>query len=662
MAVLPVTFTRSWIALIFILAGAAQTARAGVIDATTYPRTISSTGGKVLIHHPVIESWEGFRTLAGKMPVEATLAGSTKSSVGSVSFEVDTVIHFGDRLVSLRDPRISGMSFEGGAPQGGVEKLVREAADSGAQNVALDFLLRSLPRDFQIPGAAKAGPQLNFKPPRIVISYRPTRLMLIDGPPSRVPIYSTGLEFVVNTDWDVFHDTQNDSWYILDQDSWLANNMLSSGDWTSTTELPRDFLTLQVSSDWPQVAAALPARNPASPPLPITISYEPTELLLIDGDAELETVAGTGLQFVSNTAADLFLLGKRYYLLVSGRWFSTKNLKHQWSAVKNLPAVFAEIPENHRKAHVLASVPGTDEARLAAIEAAIPRLALVAIDAGEGMEVPYLGEPSFVEIQGTGLRRAENTPFQVIMHNNFYYLCHEGAWYSSINPAGPWNVAPEVPEAIYTIPPTDPAYNVTFVRLESFDDSSGQAAYTSTGGYYSRYYTGSTMVYGTGWYYPGYYNSSAYWRYPHSYGYAGAWGPYWPHGYHSSATYQVNRPEKDWEWSLDGRKREVYDYGPRNTIGSGRYVMHDSNVYKGDGKQIDNSAPVLAEANAGEDDLYSGPDGGVYRRTGGNWEKYSDGTWLRVSGSGADRILENLDKQYAMRQSAFRDYDKFRNQ
>lgn len=26
---------------------------------------------------------------------------------------------------------------------------------------------------------------------------------------------------------------------------------------------------------------------------------------------------------------------------------------------------------------------------------------------------------------------AENTPFQVIMHNNFYYLCHDGAWYSS---------------------------------------------------------------------------------------------------------------------------------------------------------------------------------------------------------------------------------------
>jgi hypothetical protein len=428
-----------------------------------------------------------------------------------------------------------------------------------------------------------AHAQLNFNPPRIVVSNRPLDLMLIDGPPSNVPIQGTRLEFVVNTDQDVFHDRANQTWYLLREGHWLKNSMLASGDWISTTDLPGDFLTLQVSSDWPQVAAAMPAKKPDTPPIPLVISYEPTELVLIDGETRLEPIAGTGLQFVANTSAELFLLDSRYYLLLSGRWFSTRDFKRQWTAVRDLPADFAAIPTDHRKAGVLAAVPGTPQAEQAVAEAAKPKIEVVGIDAMSNLEVPYAGEPEFVDIEATGLRRAQNTPYQVIQHNNYYYLCHEGAWYAATDPRGPWRAASKVPEAIYTIPPTDPAYNVTFVRVESFDDSSGQVAYTSTSGYYNRYYTGSTMVYGTGWYYPGYYNRAAYWRYPYTYGY-GAWGPYYPYRYNRSETYDVNTREKDWEWDLDGNKRRVYTYGPRNYIGSGDYQMPASDNYTGDRK------------------------------------------------------------------------------
>ena len=88
--------------------------------------------------------------------------------------------------------------------------------------------------------------------------------MLIDGPPALTAIEPTELEFVVNTDWDVFHDKSSDHWYILDDGLWIRNTMLSSGDWLNTTELPRDFLTLQVSSEWPRVSAAMPPRSTRS--------------------------------------------------------------------------------------------------------------------------------------------------------------------------------------------------------------------------------------------------------------------------------------------------------------------------------------------------------------------------------------------------------------
>ncbi len=645
------------------------------LDASSYPRKFNSASGKVLVHHPVIRSWKDFKVLSGRTALEVTPAGSP-AWIGSFSFEVDTAIHFDGRLVSLHNPRISDVKGDSGPPPARVLDLIHKAMKSGAENVSLDYLLRALPDDFQIPGAAKAPPRLNFSPPRIVISHHPVELLLIDGPPSMVAIESTQLEFVVNTDWDIFHQKENETWYVLDQGSWLSNNMLSSGDWFSTTELPGDFLNLQYNSEWSRVTKAMPPRPPQKPPAPFIISYEPTELILVDGDSVVEEIPGTVLRFVKNTSSDLFLFAHRYYLLVSGRWFSTKDLKRRWSAVKKLPEVFAQIPADHAKSHVLSSVPGTREARLAMIEAAIPRITEYSMDAGDGLEVPYAGEPSFVEIQGTDLRRAENTPFQVIMHNNFYYLCHDGAWYSSTRAQGPWKFATEVPEAIYTIPPTDPAYNVTFVRLDSFDDSSNKVAYSHTMGYRRTYSTGYTVVYGTGWNYPGLVLENAhgypsYWRYPHSYGYGarynpmyggygyrGYYGHSYPYSYNYSATYRVDKPDTDWEWDLDGSKRRVSDYGPRNYVGSGRYVMPDGSRYGGEERKAPAKVAAPVSSRSGDDDLYTGPEGGIYRKTAEGWQQYRNGAWSHLD----RRDQEYVERQYQAREDGYRNYDAYQRQ
>jgi hypothetical protein len=434
-----------------------------------------------------------------------------------------------------------------------------------------------------LQAAAPATMGLRFDPPRIVVSNQPRRLLLVDGPPALVPIPGTRLEFVVNTDWTVFRDSAGDAWFLLDDGRWLRNTLLASGRWLNTTTLPRDFLTLQVSSDWPEVAAAMPPRPATSEPVPFTISYEPTVLVLIDGDTRLEGLGAGTLKYVPNTDSDLFFLDDRYYLLLAGRWFTTRDFRRAWSAVRELPAVFATIPEDHPKARVLASVPGTGAARKAMQEALEPHTAVLDAAAGAELAIPWFGEPRFVEIEGTGLHRGENTPWQVIAHNNAYYLCHEGAWYRSSSPMGPWRAAREIPEAIFGIPPADPAYNVSFVRVQSFDDTSGRVAYESSGGYYNRYWTGSAVVYGTGWYHAGYYDRSVYWRYPWAYGY---WGPHWsaPYPYRQTRTLELSTEDYDWEWRLDGSKRRVYRYGPRNRIGE-PYVMPESDILSGGGRQ-----------------------------------------------------------------------------
>ncbi len=668
--------------LLFLLSGQLQSAPVTTaIDASTYPREFHTAAGTTRVHHPVITEWSDFRRLAGRMPLEIeTAAGDIW--IGSATFEVDTEIHFEHRTVSLHNAQLVGWSFDRGTPPAEVLALAREALDDGSDKVALDYLLRTLPPDFEIPDAAKISPQLNFTPPRIVISNRPMRLMLIDGAPSLQVIEGANLEYVVNTDWDIFHHKDSDHWYILSNGSWQSNNMLSSGDWFSTIDLPQEIINLQQNSNWPQVIEALPPRPPETPPLPFTISYEPTELIIVDGEAQLEEIPGTVLRFVKNTGSDLFLLADQYYLLVSGRWFRTKNLKRKWYAVKKLPAVFREIPPDHQKSYVLASVPGTREAQLALIEAAIPRTSIFSISAGDGLEVPYAGPPSFVQIQGTMLERAENTPFQVIMHNNFYYLCHDGAWFSSSRAQGPWRVATEVPEAIYTIPATDPFYNVTFVRLKSFDDSSGDVAYDQSVGYHGVYSNGYSLVYGSGWYYPGHvhagaYGYNSYWRYPYTYGYGARYNPVYGgygyrggygygryygyggyYGHSSSATYEVNKPDKDWVWDLEGNKRQVYDQGPRNHVGSGQYVLPDGKLYQGEKAVNRGSIDSYVAGNNGQDDLYSGPDGQVYRKTQGGWQQHKDGGWRDL----ADTDSEYLEQQYRARQAGYKNYDEYLRQ
>jgi hypothetical protein len=243
---------------------------------------------------------------------------------------------------------------------------------------------------------------------------------------------------------------------------------------------------------------------------------------------------------------------------------------------------------------VLASVPGTEEARAAVIEAAIPRRASISKDAGAELEVYYAGDPQWVDIEGTELKRAVNTPYQIIAFNGYYYLCHNAVWYFAIAADGPWSVATNIPVEIYGIPATDPAHNVTYVYVED-DDDDEYAHYHYTSGYTGTFALSMAIVWGTGWYYdPWYYYSPwgypAYWHYPHSYGY-GAWynpatgrygeravgyGPYG--GIASTAVYNPRtggylRGESVWDY--DEVARSGYGYNPRTDTFAAGNMYYD---------------------------------------------------------------------------------------
>lgn len=648
----------------------------GLDRLTNYPRIEHFEQGSVQVDFPTLESWPDFRFLKAWLPVEVKLAGDEPSRIGSAYVQALTDIDFDQRTVSISELTVLETRFPGESVPVPVKALVDMAFDGRESIVPLDVLLRLLPDDFEVPRRVGEVSRLNFNPPVIIVSESPLRLLFIDKEPIKAPLEGTQLEYVVNTNWNVFYYRPDAQWFVLNEGAWQRNNFLSDGDWVTTDKLPGDFNQLAVNERWKDVKQALPPRIPATSPTPFAISLQAAELILLDGAPRLSAIEETGISYVSNTDSDLFTFSGRWYFLVSGRWFGTGKLNGKWQNVPDLPDAFSQIPSDHDKGHVLFSVPGTRQAKLALIEAALPRRVSVARHADMDTEVVWVGEPRFEVIDTTELLRGLNTPFQVIKHNNFYYLCHEGAWYFSEAPTGPWKAAEKVPDEIYRIPATDPFYNVSFVRLdENRTEDTDHVNYTYSSGYRGTFSTRVSVVYGTGWNYPSrvYWDSNndpVYWNYGLTYGYNtgyhpvgayyggrggyfgrwgyGGWSPYgyggWGGYYPQRTTVTIESPTVNYNHG-DGSAWE----GPLQTTPGDPAKAAETSLdnflpkKKVDGtekfekiSEEDAARPARLSASSLMVDVtlssnrFSGPQGEVYKREGDEWQQYRGGNWAAM--------------------------------
>ncbi len=691
---LPQHFTIMFVVLFNIAANASDPVATnadgpGLDQLTNYPRFEQFEQGSVQVDFPSLESWPDFRFLKAWLPVEVLLNGDSKPHVGSAYVQAMTRIDFEQRTVAISDLQVLDSQFPDQAASSVRDQLVARAFLGRENIVPLDVLLRLLPEDFAIPDQGVDQSGLNFVPPVILVSEKPLRLLSIDAEPVRAPLEGTNLEYVVNTNWNVFYYVPDARWYVLNDGAWQQNNYLADGGWTSTDKLPGDFGKLALDERWQHVAQALPARIPASPPVPFVISLEATELILLDGAPRLSEIGETGIRYVSNTQSDLFRYADHWYLLVSGRWFSNTGLIGQWQPVRDLPTAFAQISATHDKAHVLYSVPGTRQAKLALIEAALPHRNSVAKRSAEQLQVNWVGEPAFETIEGTSLQRGLNTPYQVIRHNNFYYLCYEGAWYFSDSPNGVWQVAPRIPEEIYRIPPSDPAYNVTYVRLDPEPSATpDEVNFNYSSGYKGSFSTSVSVVYGTGWHYPAnvYWDpvsGPVYWQYGRTYGYntvyhpagayyghrvsylgrPGAYGPYGGWGYAGTTTVTLSSPTVNfshgegsaWQGPLQtapgdpalNKEKSLDAFLPRKAADGTEKFVDTSN--EGGTQTAAVTASSLYAATTLSSNRFAGPDGEVYKREDQQWSQYDDGDWTTMQ---AITRQQPVDRQSSQKNEA----------
>lgn len=566
-----------------------------------YPRRLDYEGGYILVHAPQIHSWQDFEIAEGVSAAEAH-PDDGPTVFASVDFRARAVPDVDRRIVTVSEHEVTGITFADGRPAD-VEhyETLQNAIPKVTREVPLDLALYTLDE-----GILETDTQgLATDPPRIDVARAPARLVLLQGEAVLAPIQDSPLQFVANTNWPLFHAT-DDRWLLLDAEGWLTAPSLD-GDWSWATSLHDGLAALPDDGNWSRVRAAATAfAGPPQAPAPtVMVRTEPTELVVVDGEPVFEAIGESDLTWLSNSDSPVFRLEDRWYLLAAGRWFAADGEYGPWTLAAELPDAFRSIPDDHPRADVLAAVPGTPEARVAAMEAQLPRRTEVAIGTEPGVAVSYSGTPEFEDIPGTSVARALNTPFDVIRVGTRYYLCYEGIWYVADSAVGPWAVATEVPDEIYGIPPSSPAYHTTYARV--YDSTPDTVVYYTTSGYDGMYVSRGVVVWGTGYYYPPYVYYDPfhpwspyypiYYPYPYSYG-GGSWynprtgaygsysrwyGPYGGYGYGSSYDPRTGRylsAEAAWdndEWALNAR-----GHNPRTgrSFETRRYYDADDNAWK----------------------------------------------------------------------------------
>lgn len=650
--------------------------------ALTFPREIDAKGGTIIMHVPQVDTWKDFESVTGRFAVEVTPNGEAEAVIGTAEFVADTDANLEERVVAIDNTQIIVTSFpvanENRRAQ--LDRLVRSVAQQRTQYVPLDVMLSYIAEDATLP--EEEG--LSFDPPPIFYSSTPAILVMTDGEPVLAPIADSRLKYAVNTNWDLFQYKDRD-WYLRFDRRWLKSRDLSGG-WKFDNSLPGDFRELPDDGNWVEVKAAVPpAKGDKQTPV-VFYSDKPAELIVTNGPPSLSTISSGGLEYVHDTESDLFRYDNRFYYLVSGRWFSAPALKGPWQHVAKLPAEFANIPANGPKGHVLAAVAGTEEARLAILEASIPRKATVSRDAGENILVFYQGDPKFGSIAETGVQRAINSSNDVLLYEGVYYLCENAVWYRSDSAEGPWAVADMIPAAIYDIPPSSAAYHVTHVHVYDSDSDSVSTGYTS--GYFGIHVGFGIAMYGSGWYYPPYYGYYPYYGYPYypyyypypySYG-ASAWynpktgmygrsgsvyGPYG--GYGRAASYNPKTgtyARGAAVWDSNEIAGTGYAYNPRTGTGvaTNRYATENggwgeslvtqndrwvktrsdwnedyryteyatSGGKSGEIVRREYGDSVIRAGRTSDGDLYAGKDGQVYKRGDDGWYQRGDGGWDKV--------------------------------
>ncbi len=490
-----------------------------------WPREIKSASGAVItLYQPQPEKLDGNK-LTGRAALSVKETKNADPVFGALWFIAILSADRDTRTSTLESVTITKIKFSSDQEEAKLEKLdkiIEDEVPKWEMQISMDQLLTSIQQEQQLN-----DPDLKNDPPKIIYTTKPSTLISIDGEPKIMEDKQLKIERVVNSPFLIVKNPSDHKFYLYGGGFWYVSDQATAG-YTYTKKLPAAIKSIddQVQKSAKEAAGKDSVAKPTTP-TEIIVSTEPSELIQTEGEATYKNIEGTYLLYADNTLDEIFkdINTQKTYTLIAGRWYSAPKLEGPWTYVPGdkLPTDFAKIPQGSEKDGVLASVPGTEEANEAVMDAQIPQTAKIDRKTAK-CTVTYDGAPKFTNIENTSLQLAENSNITVLKSSDGrYYAVDNGVWYVSSKADGPWAVADERPKDVEKIPPSNSAYNTKYVYVY---ESTPEYVYTGyTPGYMGCYIYGPTVVWGTGYYYRPWYGSVYYPR-PITWGFGMSYNPW----------------------------------------------------------------------------------------------------------------------------------------
>ena len=659
-----------------------------------WPRTIEGkNGAKVTMYQPQPENLNGNK-LVGRAAISVKQKSTDDPVFGAMWFTATMSTNRDTRIAVLESIKINEIKISGIDDTAKINKLksfIEAEVPKWKFQTTIDEILASIEKE-QGPSSAN----LKNDPPKIIYATSPSTLVTIDGEPKLQDDDKLKMKRVTNTAFLIIQYPKDNQYYLYGGKFWFTSAAITTG-WASVKKLPSDLQQIdaqikeQEKKNKP-TAGNTPTDTSQSPPA-VIVSTEPAELIQSAGEANFASISGTQLLYLKNSEDHIFMdiASNKYFVLLSGRWYTAAALKGPWTFVASdgLPADFAKIPEGSDQDIVLANVAGTEAAKEAVMDAQIPQTAKV--DKSKATcTVKYDGEPKFEKIEGTSLALAVNTSSTVVQSDKSYYCVENGVWFKSDKPTGPWKVSDERPKDVEKIPASSPAYNVQYVYIY---DSTPQYVYVGyTPAYMGCYVYGGVVVYGTGYYYSPWYGPHYYPR-PVTYGYSMHYNPYtgWSMGFHYSTGYfsfhyysggyhgywgpPMYRPPyyPPYHGGMYGRgptyingdvninvDRSNNVYGNRNGVstndikrGSTQQNQLSANTANKGTKQSSTNPNSktgqpsnMAKTQPNKNNVVTDKQGNVYQRSDqGNWQQRSGNSWQPSNNSSPAQLDKQMDQR-----------------
>lgn len=645
----------------------------------TWPKKIEvQNGGTITLYQPQLESIDGNK-ISGRSAFSVKQTSSAEPVFGTFWFVAIVETNLDNRMAILKSISVKDIRLAGVDDAEKINKL-KSILESEIPKIKLDVTIDEILANIEEEQRIKDE---NFKndPPEIIYTTKTSTLVLIDGEPKLEKDDKLNMKRVINTAFLIIQYPEDNKYYLYGGSRWYVSGTILSG-WQPISKLPGNLQELDKQIKEQEKKQNQSSNVPTTgTPGEIIISTKPAELIQSEGEANFANISGTNLLYVTNSQDHIFMDGSsnKYYVLLSGRWYSASSLKGKWAYIASdqLPADFAKIPKGTDKDVVLASVAGTEEAADAVKDAQIPQTAKV--DRKQATcTVTYNGDPEFEKIEGTGLYLAKNTNSTVIRSGNDYYCVENGVWFKSAKATGPWAVSDERPKDVENIPASSEAYNTKYVYIY---DTTPEYVYVGyTPGYMGCYIYGPTVVYGTGFYYNPWYGPYYYPR-PVTYGFSMHYNPWmgWSMGFHYSYGFfhfsfytggyhgywgpPVYRPPyyNHYHGGMYGGRGPVYIngdvninvdrsrnlYNKQNGVSTADVKRNPSNNASAKNKM--NNKANQQPANMKKNNVVSDRQGNVYQQDKkGNWQQRDGNTWKPAPSTSTN----DLNKQMQNRQKS----------